>query len=269
VKDWRTLMGMPVTVEIVGDGVDPRHFARLFAHFDHFDRVFSPFRPASETSRVNHGLLRIEDASEDMRTIVSLSEKTRTESGGYFDVYRDGVFDPGVIVKGWAVYQASEMLRAAGVCDFFIAAGGDIQLSGRNQAGDSWVVGIRNPFHDGEIVKILRLSDAGIATAGPHEWARHAHDPLQQGGRVFDEIASLTVIGPNAYEADRFATAAFAMGRDGIAFIERDPILEGYMIDRNGVATFTRGFSGYTTDVACTTGVVCSRGPFNSRRLVA
>ena len=58
-----------------------------------------------------------------------------------------------------------------------------------------------------------------------------------------DEIASITVVGPDIYDADRFATAAFAMGRDGIAFIESRPGLEGYAIDRDGVATMTSGFN--------------------------
>ena len=56
---------------------------------------------------------------------------------------------------------------------------------------------------------------------------------------------SLTVIGPNVYEADRFATAAFAMGRDGIVFIDGIPGLEGYMITDEKTATMTRGFSEY------------------------
>ena len=54
--------------------------------------------------------------------------------------------------------------------------------------------------------------------------------------------SSLTVIGPNVYEADRFATAAFAMGREGLRFIEEQPGLEGYMIDRSGMASYTSGF---------------------------
>jgi thiamine biosynthesis lipoprotein len=50
------------------------------------------------------------------------------------------------------------------------------------------------------------------------------------------------VVGPDVLEADRFATAAFAMGLDGIDFVERTPELEGYAIDKNGLATFTSGF---------------------------
>jgi thiamine biosynthesis lipoprotein len=47
------------------------------------------------------------------------------------------------------------------------------------------------------------------------------------------------------YEADRFATAAFAMGRDGIGFIASLPEMDGYMVEWSGTATFTPGFMRY------------------------
>ena len=53
------------------------------------------------------------------------------------------------------------------------------------------------------------------------------------------------MIGPDVYEADRFATAAFAMGRPGIDFIEVMPSLEGYMIDKDKRATYTTGFARF------------------------
>jgi FAD:protein FMN transferase len=249
-KQWRVVMGMPVTIEIVGDSVDPAYFERLYSYFEHIEEVFSPFRATSETSRINRGLLRIEDSSEEMRTVVRLAEKTWVETKGYFDINRNGVFNPVGIVKGWAVYQASEVLRQAGVWDFYVEAGGDIQLSGDSESGDRWSVGIRDPFAPDKIVKALRLSDAGIATSGTYVRGQHIYDPTGTGGASVDEIVSVTVIGPNVYEADRFATAAFAMGREGIGFLERERGLEGYMIDKNRVATLTSGFADYVAGTA-------------------
>ena len=55
------------------------------------------------------------------------------------------------------------------------------------------------------------------------------------------------MVGPDIYEADRFATAAFAMGPAGINFIEQLPGLEGYMIDPNEIATYTSGFERYVS----------------------
>ena len=248
-KQWRVVMGMPITIEIVGSDVDPSRFDRLYSYFEHVEEVFSPFRSTSETSRINSGLLRVEDSSEEMRTVVRLAEKTRVETKGYFDVNRDGVFNPVGIVKGWAVYQASELLRQEGVWDFYIDAGGDIQLSGVNECGEYWVVGIRNPFARHEIIKSLCLSDMGVATSGTYVRGQHIYDPLAAAEAPADDIVSVTVIGPNVYEADRFATAAFAMGREGIHFLERETGLEGYMIDKSGMATMTSGFAGYTVDL--------------------
>lgn len=59
------------------------------------------------------------------------------------------------------------------------------------------------------------------------------------------EVMGITVIGPDIYEADRFATAAFAMGRDGIVFIEKLEGFEGYLIDKDKCATYTSGFERY------------------------
>ncbi len=74
------------------------------------------------------------------------------------------------------------------------------------------------------------MSDCGVATSGTSIRGQHIYNP-QDDAAPIDEIVSLTVIGPNIYEADRFATAAFAMGSDGIVFIEQLDGFEGYMID--------------------------------------
>ena len=59
------------------------------------------------------------------------------------------------------------------------------------------------------------------------------------------QILSLTVIGPDITRVDSYATAAFAMGRDGISFIAGLDGYEGYMIDHDHSATFTPGFARY------------------------
>lgn len=93
-------------------------------------------------------------------------------------------------------------------------------------------------------MKVLALTQQGIATSGTAARGQHIYDPYHRS-RPLTDIASITVIGPNIYEADRFATAAFAMGRKGIQFIERLTGFEGYMIDADGCATFTSGFERY------------------------
>ena len=86
----------------------------------------------------------------------------------------------------------------------------------------------------------------GIATSGTYVRGRHIYDPHRPALQITD-IVSLTVIGSDVLEADRFATAAFAMGKAGLYFIEELPCLEGYVVDSNGIATQTSGFRAFVS----------------------
>ncbi|HEX7560994.1 MAG TPA: FAD:protein FMN transferase, partial [Candidatus Humimicrobiaceae bacterium] len=123
-------------------------------------------------------------------------------------------------------------------------AGGDIQAYGINGQGTKWSVGIQNPFDPSQIVKVIRLKDMGIATSGSYRRGQHIYDP-HNANKPLTEIVSISVIGPDVYEADRFATAAFAMGAQGINFIENLKGFEGYMIDKDGMAIQTSDFVRY------------------------
>src|SRR5258708_18148374 len=179
-----------------------------------------------------------------MKKIFELAEQTRIQSNGFFNIQHNGVYDPSGVVKGWAVYNAAEILRQKGFNNFYIEAGGDIQVYGKNAEGHNWRVGIRNPFRTEEIVKALSLSQCGIATSGSYLRGQHIYNP-QESDQPITDIVSLTVIWPNVYEADRFATAAFAMGRAGIHFIEALGGFEGYMIAQDKQATYTTGLDKY------------------------
>lgn len=243
-KQTRSIMGMPITIEIVDRKVTEKDMDAIFDYFRFVDEVFSPYKKTSEVSKINDGIIPREQVQADMKIILHLAEQTKQETHGYFDVYRDGILDPSGIVKGWAIWQAATQLTEMGYTNFYIDAGGDIQVKGRNATGKAWVIGIQNPFNLKEIVKAVALNDKGIATSGTAIRGQHIYNPVSPQAAITD-IVSLSVIGPNVYESDRFATAAFAMGRKGIYFIEQLAGFEGYMIDANGLATYTTGFSTY------------------------
>jgi len=285
-KATRLIMGMPVTVEIAGmatNGTAPseQDLAAVFDYFTYIDEKFSTYKPESEMMRINRGELAERDWSDDMHIIFALAEDTKQRTDGFFDIrlpsrrysavedLRPGrpFCDPSGIVKGWAIFQAAKILEARGIKNFYVDAGGDIQTSGQNigganVAGKSWSIGIKNPFvkisGQDEIVKTVYspVGGIGVATSGTYIRGEHIYNP--KTGAAANEILSLTIIGPNIYEADRFATAAFAMGAAGIHFIEQlsnrsadspNLQLEGYMIDKNGIATMTTGFEKYTREV--------------------
>lgn len=240
----RLMMDMPITVDLAHPGATAAEAEPAFAFFAWVEETFSPYRPDSEVSRINDGRLRVEAASEPVRRVLSLADETRAETDGYFDVWRGGRLDPSGIVKGWAIHNAALILRRAGHADCAVDAGGDIQVYGESPDGGPWRVGIRSPFQPDQVVRALALTDAGVATSGTYFRGRHIYDPTTSGA-LETPIVSLTVIGPNVYEADRFATAAFAMGPAGVAFIARLAGFEAYQIDRAGMATFTPGFERY------------------------
>ena len=238
-------MGMPIEIEVVGDDTNAALEA-AFAHLVAVDERFSTYKEESEISRFNRGEVREEAVSQEMQEVFELAEKTKRETEGYFDMRRpDGSIDPSGIVKGWAIHSAAARVRAAGFDHFFVNAGGDIAAGGKNEKGEDWSVGIRNPFNPAEIVKVVYPRGKGVATSGSYIRGAHIYNPHAPES-VINDIVSLTVIGPDVLEADRFATAAFAMGRGGVTFIENLSGFEGYMIDDKGVATFTSGFSAYT-----------------------
>jgi len=237
-------MGMPVTVDVV-DAADGAIVDAVFGYFESVDARFSTYKQNSEITAINRGSVRETDYSAEMREVLTLAEQTRCETRGYFDIRKpDGSIDPSGIVKGWAIRNAARIIARSGARDFFVDAGGDIQSSGRNAAGTEWRIGIRSPFNEAEIIKVVCPRGCGVATSGTYVRGQHIHDPHAPGVPVTD-IVSLTVIGRDVLEADRFATAAFAMGEEGISFLEQTPGLEGYVVYPTGRATMTCGFEGF------------------------
>ena len=236
-------MGMPITVEIIGK-YDKDAFVRVFKYFKEVDARFSPYKPSSELNKINQGLAK-SLWSDQMHEVMTLCEQTKKISAGFFDIKRsDGYLDPSGLVKGWSIDNAAKLLAASGYKNFFIEAGGDIQTLGFSEHKQPWLVGIRNPFLIDQIIKRIVLSGQAIATSGTYIRGEHIYDPLNNY-LAPEKLASLSVIGPNIFEADRFATAAYAMGERGINFIASLPGFEAYQIDQAGQATFTKGFSRY------------------------
>lgn len=237
-------MGMPITVEIV-DCQSRRLLDDVFAYFAVVDGRFSPFKPGSETTALNQGRGTQADVSAQMAEILTIADKTKRRTLGYFDIHRpDGFIDPSGVVKGWAIRNAARIIEAAGAKNYLIEAGGDIQSWGKAADGADWKIGIRNPFNNREIVKTVRPLGHGIATSGTYARGDHIYNPHQPAEPVAD-IVSLTIIGVDVLQADLYATAAFAMGKQGIYYVEELSGLEGYAIDTHGVATHTTGFGAF------------------------
>jgi FAD:protein FMN transferase len=216
------VMGTTVSIDIREPLVDEAALDDAIAWFHDVDARFSPFRPDSEVSRVGSGDLALDDASPDVRAMFTLADELRDLTGGYFDPgghRADRRPDPTGVVKGWAVDEAVALLRLAGARNLQVVAGGDLVAAGEPEPGRRWRIGIRHPDRPDAVAAVLWASDLAVATSGLYERGGHIVDP--HTGRVPRGLRSLTVVGPCLAIADAFATAAFAMGERGVAWVGR------------------------------------------------
>lgn len=243
IRETRLLMGMPVTLVIVDTHASHADIEREYLYLEGIDRRFSTYKPTSEISRLNRGELTLAQASDETRLIFALADQTKQETHGYFNIEKDGYIDPSGLVKGWAIQQVANRLAERGFANYMVDIGGDIQTAGHGPSGSAWRLGVQNPFNPREIVKVVQLNDGAIATSGTYIRGQHIYNPYKAG--PITDLVSLTVVGRRIYDVDRFATAAFAMAKEGVTFIDRLDGYEAYMIDSAGHGVATRGFIHY------------------------
>ncbi|ANF32204.1 hypothetical protein A0130_11430 [Leifsonia xyli] len=210
-----TVMGIPMSIDI-RDDVDAAPAAdRAFAVLREADARFSTYRPDSEVSRANAAAGATADPSADFREVVAIGERAVRASGGAFRIRRpDGTWDLDGVVKGWAAARAARVLDAADVRDYCLNAGGDVVVSGSPGEGRPWSVGIRSPHRPADMLAVLAVSDAAVATSGLYERGPHIVDG--RDGSIAAGLLSATVVADDLTTADVLATAVFALGPDGL-----------------------------------------------------
>ena len=187
---------------------------------DRLEAMFSTFRPDSEISRTNRRELHLLDCSPEVVDVLDACTWLEHASGGAFTVHppdRPGTIDPAGYVKGWATERASRLLTEAGLVDWYLSVGGDLQAHGRPRDADRWVFAVAHPLRPGEVVATLAVEEGAVATSGTAERGRHLWDG--RTGERATGLASVTVTGPHLAWADALATAAFAMGPEGIGWV--------------------------------------------------
>lgn len=217
-------MGTVISIDIRAPFIAEAALEEAVAVLHDIDRRFSLYRPESELSRYGRGELREADLSADIQWVLGVCDALALSSEGAFDARRhraDGVVDPSGFVKGWAVERAADRLEAAGACNFSIAAGGDVLTRGEPLPGTAWRVGVRHPDEEERLATVLEIHRGAVATSGLYERGDHIVDP--RSGKTPRDLVSLTVVGPDLGWADAYATAAFAMGVPGVAWVEAHP----------------------------------------------
>jgi FAD:protein FMN transferase len=204
------------------------------------DETFSTYKPMSEVCRFDRGELTIGGSSEELRHVIALCHRFNEETGGFFDAWASGHFDPSGVVKGWSIERASSILTAEGLPDHAVDGGGDVRLRRPPGSGKPWKIAVRHPLRRDSYCAVLSLEDGAVATSGTYERGAHVIDPFTGGPAT--GLVSATVVGPDLTVADAYATAAVAMGADAPPWLETLSGYEALVIGPNGRGWSTPGF---------------------------
>lgn len=205
-----------------------------------YDRSFELLAPsvdylALQPCSTQHGLEQIE-----------WDERTRTiclPLGLHLDF--------GGLVKGWA---ANETVKLLGECrSALMDAAGDIAVGGRRSNGESWPVGVADPFHPSENLELLKLESCGVATSGRDRrrwqqnghWFHHLIDPRTSLPSQSD-VLTATVIAPTASQAEWAAKTSLLLGgQTGLEWLNAVPELAGLLILEDGQCLYSYNFEKY------------------------
>jgi thiamine biosynthesis lipoprotein len=236
------VMGTVISLDLRDHEIPAGAVDAAFLWFHEVDGRFSTYKNDSEVNQVNRGEVRTADCSNDMREVLGLCDTIHEESAGAFDVRAASAgLDPSAVVKGWSVDRATALLELAGARNFCLNAGGDVVTRGEPSSGRAWRVGIRHPDEADKVAVVITATNCAVATSGAYERGHHIIDP--RTGRPASGVVSMTVVGPTLARADAYSTAAYVMGRAGVAWVLEHSGYDAYAITSDQRAVFTPGFA--------------------------
>lgn len=137
------------------------------------------------------------------------------------------------IADGYAGDEAVRILRAHGFRNFLVDSTGELYAGGISCEGRPWRIGVQDPNNPQQMIDVLELTNASVATSGNYEhfytiqgkrWS-HIVNPIT--GFPSRDIMSATVIAPMTEFSDFWSTALCLLNADeGMALT--DSLGEGY-----------------------------------------
>lgn len=167
--------------------------------------------------------------------------------------------DLSAIAKGFGVDRLAELLESFGITRYLVGIDGEMRAGREKPDSSGWLVGIEAPDVETRgLARTIELCDAAIATSGDYRHRRqvgaqtisHTVDP-RSGAPLANAPASVTVIAPDAMQADAWATALGVMGGGkGLKFAEGNALSALFMFRHDkglsalGTGLFAPDFGG-------------------------
>ena len=155
------------------------------------------------------------------------------------------------VAQGYAADRALLAVRRHGVEHALIDAG-EFDTLGRKQNDKPWVLGVQDPRDAERLVARLGMDGRALATSGDYESYftpdfvnHHIFDP--KTGHSPLELASTSVLAPNALQADGLSTAFMVLGAErALALAATLPGVDALLIGKNGQQWRTPGLPALT-----------------------
>ncbi len=159
--------------------------------------------------------------------------------------------DLGGIAKGYAADVAASIIKEHGNQAAIINLGGNVYAYGEKANGDSFKIGVQNPFSPrGAYLGILSVKDQTVVTSGTYERFfeqdgtvyHHILDP-KTGYPVENNLESVTIVTESSMSADALSTMTFVLGLEkGLNLVESLDDVEALFITKDHQLYASSGF---------------------------
>ena len=166
------------------------------------------------------------------------------------------------VAKGYAVDRVAELLERRGVESYMVEIGGEVRVLGRKHDGSRWRVGIERPAAEAmsapQVHRAVELERGALATSGDYRNYRevggqrvsHTLDP-RTGRPIAHTLAAVSVVHPQAADADAYATALDVLGPEHGPILAEKLGLAALFLVRQGdtfVESMTPAFAALVED---------------------
>ncbi|HKR85559.1 MAG TPA: FAD:protein FMN transferase, partial [Terriglobales bacterium] len=136
--------------------------------------------------------------------------------------------DLGAIGKGYAVDQAVEILREAGVDAALLVAGSStVYALGAPPGDDGWKIHVPDPLDRTRKISTVKLRDQAVSTSGSYErffeldGRRYCHVMDPRTGVPVEGVLQTTLIGSDGAMTDAISNALFVVGPNGSVLLSK------------------------------------------------
>jgi thiamine biosynthesis lipoprotein len=186
------------------------------------------------------------------RKLINWRDVIVDSKAGTVKLRREGMrIGLGGIAKGYAVDKCAGVLRAHGLANFMVQAGGDLYVSG-SKGEASWMVGVRDPRGGpNDVIAKMAIRDHAFSTAGDYERGfvrdgrRYHHIIDPKTGYPATASRGVTIFAPNAFLADSLDDAVFILGPEkGLKLVESLPDCAAFIVDAKNHVWMSRSLEG-------------------------